>query len=742
MTAVTATLRSLRHARRWALVTAAVSLGTLAVAPTADGGEVRETGVSGIHFRDFQTENNDLTVSQSGDVITFHDENHDIIIAGMAQVICSHPPGDQKTVTCNTSGFIRITGIFLGEGDDKLLLNTTADVAHGGPGADTMTGSESADFLYGGVNGSSPGDGNDVIDGRGGNDNLFGNLANDTLRGGEGDDNLDTFESLDGSAGNDAIEGGPGNDVGLGGERNGTVSDGADSFSGGPGSDSYEYLYRAGVTVSQDDAAGDGLPGEGDNIRSDVEVLKGGSGNDRLSGSGGDNTLQGQAGDDLLQGNAGDDTLDGGGGDPGSDTLEGGDGRDTLTGGPGDDSQVGEAGADTLSGGGGSDAADGGEDGDTVEGGPGLDDLSGGPGDDLVRGADAAGIGGDGADLIKGGEGNDGLSGEGGDDTLTGGDGADVLAGGVGSDRGTYEGALAPVSVTLDDRANDGRAGEGDNMASDVENVTGGDDENTVEGSDAENRLEGGRGEDYVDGAGAGDLLAAGASGDSIRSRDNVRDLVQCGEGPDFVIADRQDSVGGECERRDTGRSRPSIGRTIVAEPTTGSAQLSSRSTLGMQLPQVSRFVPLLDKVALPVKTVLDSSVRTVALRSVNRRRRTQTARVSGGTFQMSQSRRTGVVDLTLKGGDFSQCTRRSKEAGASQRRTIRRLRGRTRGRHRFRGRNSAGVTRGTRWVMEDRCDGTLTRVLEGSVLVRDFAKRRNVVVRSGRSYLARPRRR
>jgi hypothetical protein len=43
---------------------------------------------------------------------------------------------------------------------------------------------------------------------------------------------------------------------------------------------------------------------------------------------------------------------------------------------------------------------------------------------------------------------------------------------------------------------------------------------------------------------------------------------------------------------------------------------------------------------------------------------------------------------------------------------------------------------------VEDRCNGTLTRVTQGSVLVRDFAKRRNVVLRRGRSYLAKPRRR
>ena len=50
-------------------------------------------------------------------------------------------------------------------------------------------------------------------------------------------------------------------------------------------------------------------------------------------------------------------------------------------------------------------------------------------------------------------------------------------------------------------------------------------------------------------------------------------------------------------------------------------------------------------------------------------------------------------------------------------------------------------AVRGTRWLVEDRCDGTLTRVLEGSVVVRDLGRRRNVVVRAGRSYLARARR-
>jgi hypothetical protein len=70
----------------------------------------------------------------------------------------------------------------------------------------------------------------------------------------------------------------------------------------------------------------------------------------------------------------------------------------------------------------------------------------------------------------------------------------------------------------------------------------------------------------------------------------------------------------------------------------------------------------------------------------------------------------------------------------------IRRLRGNTRGRFRTRGRHSAATVRGTIWTVEDRCDGTLTKVRRGRVAVRDFRLRKTIVVRAGKSYLARAR--
>ena len=112
------------------------------------------------------------------------------------------------------------------------------------------------------------------------------------------------------------------------------------------------------------------------------------------------------------------------------------------------------------------------------------------------------------------------------------------------------------------------------------------------------------------------------------------------------------------------------------------------------------------------------------------------------GLFQVRQSKRRsakGLTDLVLKGSSFRSCrASRGKSARAAlSRRRIRRLRANARGRFRTTGRNSSATVRGTKWFMEDRCDGTLTVVSRGRVVVRDFRRRRNITVRAGKRYLA-----
>ena len=64
-------------------------------------------------------------------------------------------------------------------------------------------------------------------------------------------------------------------------------------------------------------------------------------------------------------------------------------------------------------------------------------------------------------------------------------------------------------------------------------------------------------------------------------------------------------------------------------------------------------------------------------------------------------------------------------------------LRSTAAGSFRTTGRFSAATVRGTAWDTIDRCDGTLTRVHRGVVVVTDFRRVRNIVVPAGHSYLA-----
>jgi hypothetical protein len=62
-------------------------------------------------------------------------------------------------------------------------------------------------------------------------------------------------------------------------------------------------------------------------------------------------------------------------------------------------------------------------------------------------------------------------------------------------------------------------------------------------------------------------------------------------------------------------------------------------------------------------------------------------------------------------------------------------------GRFRTTGHYSAAAVRGTTWLTEDRCDGTFTKVSRGRVSVRDFVKRKTIILTAGQSYLARAQR-
>lgn len=192
---------------------------------------------------------------------------------------------------------------------------------------------------------------------------------------------------------------------------------------------------------------------------------------------------------------------------------------------------------------------------------------------------------------------------------------------------------------------------------------------------------------------------------------------------------------------------------SVPVPPTGAQARIAraqaSQAPPGYESPIKGRvFVPLEEVRQLPVGSFVDTRFGTVRLESArNRKGRTQAGRFAAGVFQVLQSRRRakGITDLQLKGGAFRGCRARSADGSAVaaglSRRTIRRLRSSARGRFRTGGRNSSATVRGTIWEVVDRCDGTLTKVRRGKVAVRDFRLKRTVLVRAGKSYLARARR-
>jgi hypothetical protein len=174
----------------------------------------------------------------------------------------------------------------------------------------------------------------------------------------------------------------------------------------------------------------------------------------------------------------------------------------------------------------------------------------------------------------------------------------------------------------------------------------------------------------------------------------------------------------------------PSLGSSVVVD--------GDRGTVLVRRPGSHRFVRLTAGAELPVGSVIDANDASLALTSALPSGRTQTGHFGGGRFQVRQGRQ-GYVDLYLRGPRCAHAT--SQIAMASRRRRPNGLWGRDHGgRFRTHGRNSQATVRGTRWLVQDRCDGTLTRVTQGAVVVSDTVRHRRIVLHAGQRYLARDR--
>ncbi|HEY6892482.1 MAG TPA: hypothetical protein VI300_32050 [Solirubrobacter sp.] len=170
----------------------------------------------------------------------------------------------------------------------------------------------------------------------------------------------------------------------------------------------------------------------------------------------------------------------------------------------------------------------------------------------------------------------------------------------------------------------------------------------------------------------------------------------------------------------------PVYGKTVVLRPISG--------TVRVRLKGSKTFVDLGAIDDIPLGSTVDTKRGRVELASVPRvGGAVEKVQLYDGQFSVGQ--KGGVTEFGLN-EPLAPCGKRSRVAAAKPK--SRKLWGDGKGKFRTKGQYSAATIRGTRWLVQDSCAGTLTQVKQGSVLV--TAGKKRIVVRAGKRYLARRR--
>lgn len=393
---------------------------------------------------------------------------------------------------------------------------------------------------------------------------LTGNTLDNTLVGNG------LANTLAGGAGNDVLDGGAG----------------ADNMDGGAGDDTF-FVDSTGDTVTE--ASGGGVDTVVSSISVSLTTLNANlenlilTGTANLSGTGNAlaNQISGNSGNNVLSGGAGNDTLDG---RAGADTMAGGQGDDTYyvdqsgdvvqeTAGEGADTVVssieytlgatlenltlsgfanikgtgnslnnvltGNSGANVLTGGAGNDTYVVGTGDTTIEvAGGGVDTVRSDVNWTLATEVENLTL--TGTNTING-IGNtlaNVITGNAAANVLNGGAGNDTLDGGAGIDTASYVGTATSVNVNLLTHLATGGAGS-DTLIS-IENIIGGNGNDSLTGDAADNVLDGGIGADTM----------IGGAGNDIYYLDQLGDVVteQAGQGTDTVYAAIDYTLGDNVE--------------------------------------------------------------------------------------------------------------------------------------------------------------------------------------------------
>jgi hypothetical protein len=163
-----------------------------------------------------------------------------------------------------------------------------------------------------------------------------------------------------------------------------------------------------------------------------------------------------------------------------------------------------------------------------------------------------------------------------------------------------------------------------------------------------------------------------------------------------------------------------------------------------VRLPGTRTFVALSSVAQIPFGTVVDATHGSVSVTTAGPHGTTQKITLSAGEFVLTQSHN-GAVVATLAGGDFSGCPTVSERAHiaraaskhAAGKHVVRKLWAEGHGNFTTDGNYASASVRGTKWLTEDLCEGTLIHVATDRVAVVNRVNHRHLIVKAGHSYLA-----
>lgn len=233
---------------------------------------------------------------------------------------------------------------------------------------------------------------------------------------------------------------------------------------------------------------------------------------------------------------------------------------------------------------------------------------------------------------------------------------------------------------------------------------------------------------------------------------------------PDQADRDR-DGIGNACEILRPGDVPPVAGKTAVVRllsgevfvkvaPGTGvRARAGGAVARASQAPPIPGFVPMKGVASVPVGSVVDARKGRVEITTAGEfrtgasNRRLQVGMFAAALFRIRQARNRRAARASRPPTDLVMQTPPGLSRACAADSRVRPIKGvvrtmaasATKGVFRTVGAASTTtVSRNATWIVQDRCNGTLTQVRRGRASIYSRIKHKTVIVRSGQTYLVR----